>query len=149
MKIIVDTNIVFSGILNSSSKIGKILLNSKHHFKFCSCDYLRSEIRKHRGKLLKATGLSESDLDDLEMLIVSRIHFLNEGLIPDEQFVRAQKLVTDIDVNDIPFVALTEFLKGKLWTGDKKLITGLKSKEFKSLMTTSELSDLLDELEGK
>jgi len=34
MKIIVDTNIVFSAILNSNSRIGKILLNSKEHFQF-------------------------------------------------------------------------------------------------------------------
>ena len=34
MKIIVDTNIVFSAILNSNSRIGKILLNSKSIFSF-------------------------------------------------------------------------------------------------------------------
>ncbi len=40
MKIIVDTNIVFSAILNSNSRIGKILLNSKEHFQFFTCNYL-------------------------------------------------------------------------------------------------------------
>jgi predicted nucleic acid-binding protein len=36
-------------------------------------------------------------------------------------------------------VALTLFLEGKLWTGDKKLINGLKEKGFKQFIKTSEL----------
>ena len=59
MKIIVDTNIVFSAILNSNSRIGKVLLNSKEHFQFFSCNYLRVEIRRHRKKLLKLTKLTD------------------------------------------------------------------------------------------
>jgi len=57
MKIIVDTNIVFSAILNSNSRIGKILLSSKGHFQFFTCNYLRTEILKHRNQLLKLTKL--------------------------------------------------------------------------------------------
>ena len=69
MRIIVDTNIVFSAILNSSSKIGKILLHSKGHFQFYSCDYLRIEINRHRNRLLKLTKLSEDELAELESLV--------------------------------------------------------------------------------
>ncbi|KAA0989472.1 hypothetical protein FXO21_04515 [Dyadobacter sp. UC 10] len=47
MKIVVDTNVVFSGILNSSSRIGHILIDSKKHFEFFSCDFLQFEILKH------------------------------------------------------------------------------------------------------
>jgi predicted nucleic acid-binding protein len=52
MKIVVDTNIVFSGILNSTSKIGKLLINSRQHFQFYTCNYLRLELLKHRRRLL-------------------------------------------------------------------------------------------------
>jgi len=60
MKIIVDTNIVFSAILNSNSRIGKILLNSKGHFQFFSCNYLWIEIQRHRNKLFAGAGISAS-----------------------------------------------------------------------------------------
>ena len=147
MKIIVDTNIVFSGILNSSSKIGKILINSKDHFQFYSCEYLREEILRHRNKLLKLTKLSDNDLSELENLITKNITFINESLLPKELLQKTQILLENIDPDDTPFVALTKHLEGKLWTGDKQLYNGLKVKRFKSIISTDELSSLFDKLE--
>jgi predicted nucleic acid-binding protein len=84
MKIIVDTNIVFSAILNSNSRIAKILLNSRGHFQFFTCNYLRTEIQRHRNKLLKITGLSEEKLLELEALILVNITFIDERLLPQK-----------------------------------------------------------------
>lgn len=147
MKIIVDTNIVFSGILNSNNQIGKILINSNKHFEFYSCDFLKVEIQKHQEKLLKLTKLSREELNELEMLVTSNIKFLNEGLIPKRDFMEALDLLEGIDIKDTPFVALTNYLKGTLWTGDKVLLNGLKAKNFKNVIATSDLFVKLDELE--
>jgi predicted nucleic acid-binding protein len=147
VKIIVDPNIVFSGILNSSSKIGKILIHSKAHFQFYTCDYLRAEIFRHRNKLLKLTKLSDDELTELEMLIINNITFINEALLPPAILLKTENLLNSIDSNDTPFVALTRHLKGKLWTGDVQLYNGLKAKRFKDIVTTAELSLLLDDLE--
>ena len=38
MKVAVDTNIVFSAILNTNSKIGDILMNSESIFEFRRCN---------------------------------------------------------------------------------------------------------------
>ena len=147
MKIVVDTNIVFSAILNSAGKIGRLLLMSKQHFQFYSCDFLRYELLKHNRKLLKLTKLSDQELIELENLVTRNITFINEALIPEKLLLSAVTLLSDIDPNDVLFVALTRHLKANLWTGDKKLMEGLKSKRFKSLITTSELSLLYDKLE--
>jgi predicted nucleic acid-binding protein len=40
VKIIVDANIVFSGILNSNGKIGDLLINSKGRFNFIAPEFL-------------------------------------------------------------------------------------------------------------
>lgn len=147
MRIIVDTNIIFSAILNSNSRIGKILLNSKEHFQFYSCDYLRTEIKRHRSKLLKLTKLTESKLAELERLVTHDITFIDERLLPRELLLKTEILLKSIDPNDTPFVALAKHLKGRLWTGDMQLYNGLKSRRFKDLILTAELSLLLDDLE--
>ncbi len=149
MKIVVDTNIVFSAILNSSSKIGKILINSKDYFQFYTCDFLRAELLKHHIKLLTLTKLSPLELEELEFLITKNITFINESLLSEKIIIATEKLLSEIDLNDTPFVALTTQLKAKLWTGDKKLTFGLQSKKYKNIITTSQLSELLDELERK
>jgi len=66
--------------------------------------------------------------------------FLNEGLIPEIEFLQSFEMLKEIDTKDTPFFALTKYLKGILWTGDKVLLNGLKTKKFKSIITTSELS---------
>ena len=147
MKIIVDTNIVFSAILNSNSRIGKILLNSKEHFQFFTCNYLRTEIQRHRNKLLKLTKLTEDQLSELEDLITQHITFIDERLIPQDLLIKTEIQLKAIDPDDTVFVALTKHLEGKLWTGDLQLYNGLKSKRFKNIILTSELSLLLDDLE--
>ena len=148
-KIVVDTNIVFSAILNSTSKIAKILINSKDHFQFYTCDFLRFELIKHRPKLVKLTKLSLKEVEELELLVTENINFINEGLLPEKIINATEKVLMDIDLNDTPFVALSKHLKASLWAGDKILISGLKEKKFIESITTSKLSELLDDLERR
>ncbi|HEY8781010.1 MAG TPA: PIN domain-containing protein [Mucilaginibacter sp.] len=140
MKIVVDTNIIFSGLLNTNSTIGELLINSKNTFEFYSCSYMRFEIQKHWGKLKKISKLSEQQLADAQFHLFSRLKFIDEGLIPEAVWKKALKLTQDIDIDDIDFVALTLYLKGALWTGDKNLYNGLKKKQFKRVFNTLDLS---------
>jgi predicted nucleic acid-binding protein len=50
----------------------------------------------------------------------------NEPLYPE----KAYDLCKDVDIKDTPFIALSIELKRPLWTGDKKLKEGLRSKGF-------------------
>lgn len=148
MRIVVDTNIVFSVILNSSNKIGKLLTHSQAHFQFYSCQYLRTEILRHQEKLLKLTKLSVDELLEVESLATENIIFINEKLLPKKLMAAAEKPVQSIDPDDIPFIALAQNLDAKLWTGDKQLINGLRAKRFNNIITTPELALLYDKLEG-
>ncbi len=146
-KIIVDTNIIFSSILNPDSKIGRIIIGSRTHFQFYTCDFLKAELLKHKKKILKLTHLSTNELDELEFLLTKNINFINEELIPKHIILETEGKLAEIDLNDTPFVALTKYLNGILWTGDKQLIAGLDSKKFIEITTTNQLSQLIDELE--
>ena len=62
MKIVVDTNIAFSAILNTETKIGDLLMNSEGLLEFHACQYLRLEIHKHRERLMDIPGYRKMNL---------------------------------------------------------------------------------------
>jgi predicted nucleic acid-binding protein len=126
-KIIVDTNIIFSCLLNTQSNIGDLLFNSDEVFQFYSNDYMRFEIRKHWEKLKKISKLTDNQLQTSYDKLVTKLSFINEELIPEDIWQTCEQLVADIDPDDIDFVALAKFLKGSLWTGDRPLYDGLKT----------------------
>ena len=142
MKIVVDTNIIFSALLNSDGVIGDLIFNSKRHFQFYSCSYMRFEIQKHWEKLKKISKLSDEQLEISYALILSKIKFINEEIIPVDIWIFSEKITKDIDIDDTDFVALTRFLKATLWTGDKALYAGLKEISFKKVMNTADLLEL-------
>ncbi|MDR3328234.1 MAG: hypothetical protein LBT04_09035 [Prevotellaceae bacterium] len=147
IKIIVDTNIVFSALLNSNSRIGRLLLNSRNYFEFYSCKYLQKEIQRHLSKIRSYSKLNNEDLFELISLIESRIFFIDEDLLPEAIVIEAKKLVFDIDFDDFAFVSITNHLDGLLWTGDKALTVGLRKKGYKNIVTTLELWEMLEEQE--
>ncbi len=139
MRVVIDTNIAFSAILNTNSKISKIILQPKSKLNLYSTKQLELELATHWNKLKKISTYSEIDLHKAATLITSKIRFINVELIPGILFTKAEKLTSDIDIDDTEFVALTEHIRGKLWTGDKELIKGLKSKKWDKLISTDEL----------
>ncbi len=139
MRIVVDTNIAFSAILNSNSKISKIILQPKSKLNLYSTDQLEYELAEHWNKLKKISKYSDIDLHKAVALITSKIRFINVELIPKNLFLKAEQLTRDIDIDDTEFVALTEHVRGKLWTGDKELQKGLKRKKWDKLVATEEL----------
>lgn len=144
--IIVDTNIIFSALLNSSGTIGDLIFNSTPVFEFYSCDYMRYEIHKHWAKLLKISKLPDTDLQNAYEKLLTKIMFINEALISKEIWLHAEQTVQDIDLDDTDFVALTNHMNGCLWTGDKDLNNGLKRKKFPCVYNTTEMVSERDKL---
>jgi predicted nucleic acid-binding protein len=143
MRIVVDTNIVFSAILNTNSKIAGILLQPKSRLSFYTTQQLSNEIEEHREKIKKISNFSEYELNRIITLITKRIRFINIKLIPKESFYFAESLTSDVDIDDTEFVALTEYIKGKLWSGDKELQIGLKKKGWNKFISTEELFETI------
>jgi len=139
MRIVVDTNIVFSAILNSQSWIGQILLHSDKNLRFYSPKFLQIEIQNHFGKIRKLTKRPDSEIYELIDILYSKIHFISEEFIQKETLRKADELTKDIDFDDVLFVALSMHFNCKLWTGDKVLMNSLKTKGFKRFVSTQEL----------
>jgi predicted nucleic acid-binding protein len=142
MKVIVDANIVFSGILNTNSKIGDLLINSQKNFEFIAPHFLQLEIFRHYHKLSKISKLSIDQVREAEFLICKDITFISEEQIKPSAWSAAEKLVADIDPKDTHYIAYAKHFRCKLWSGDKALINGLNKKGFQNFITSNELFDL-------
>ncbi len=139
MRVVLDSNIVFSAMLNPESSIGDIILNSQDTFDFYGCEFLREEINDHKGKIMKISGYDDQEYAAVEFLIYKQVDFFSESTIPFEFWQKAADFVRDTDMDDISHVALSLFLDIKLWTGDKMLLGGLAKKGFKNIVTTQEM----------
>lgn len=139
MRIVVDTNIVFSAILNTNSKIARIILQPKSTLNLYSTEQLQYELAEHWNKLKALSKYSEIELHKISTLITSRIKFISVEFIPLKLLLKTEVLTRDIDIDDTEFVALAEHIRGKLWTGDKELIKGLKRKKWDKRVSTEDL----------
>lgn len=149
MKIVVDTNIVFSVVLNTNSQIGDILLNSTGTFDFYTCHLLREELESHKSKIIALGGYSEADYAELVYQVLRPLQFISEELIGFEFWQRALDFVREVDMDDIAFIALTEFMDCKLWTGDQKLLKGIRAKGYTNALSTDEVKALRKDLEER
>lgn len=143
MKLVVDTNIVFSTLLNPHSAIGEILMNIQGDFIFFAPEHLKGELKKYSSRIATYSKLSQNDLANIEALVLSNITFVSEGQISQNSWIEAFSLTNDIDEDDTPFIALGIEFNIKLWTGDKILSKGLTKKGADLIITTADLKKII------
>jgi len=143
VNLIVDTNIVFSTLLNPHSTIGEILMNIQDEFIFFAPELLKEELKRYTPKITAYSKLDAKTLFDIEELVLSTINFVPEESISGQSWIQAFALTKDIDEDDTPFIALGIELNAKLWTGDKVLSNGLAKKGADIIITTADLKKLV------
>ncbi len=141
LSLVVDTNLLFSAILKLESIISKIIIHNENRFTLYTPDYTLFEIQKHKSKLIKLSNYSEEEYDEIYNLIFHRVIVLNNNIIPNKYFKLAEEYCVDIDINDSIYVAYALYFNSKLWTGDKKLINGLKDKGLDITIDTTKLHE--------
>lgn len=139
MRIIIDSNIAFSALVNSNSLIAEIIIGSGKRYQFYTSEYMLVELQNHHAKLKKASKLTDEEIETAKYELFKYINFITLEIIPQKYWLKAEKLVSGIDLDDVAFVALSLYLKAYLWTGDKKLYNGLKAKKYNKVIFTSEL----------
>jgi putative PIN family toxin of toxin-antitoxin system len=145
VKIVVDTNIVFSGLLTPNGKISDLLMNSDNKFEFYSPQSILEELDRHHNKLCSISKLQTTEINFLKRLILKKINIIDLEIVSIENWHRAIELTNNIDEFDAPFIALSLELDASLWTGDKKLINGLSSLGINWVLNTSDVQIIRDE----
>ncbi len=139
MIIVVDTNIVFSAIINGRGFIGDILFNSPSHYTFFSPEFMIDEISRYQDKLIKSSKLPLNKFHEAKASVLPQIELISEEVVSLKNWEKAYHLTFEIDQNHTPFVAFALKLDAILWTGDKKLINGMKNLGFDFCKSTDEI----------
>ncbi len=116
MKIVIDTNILISGLIKQSTT-RKILLNPG--FNFYTPEFLLNEVAEYLPEIAQKSNLK---VDDIKKLINLFIENLN--IVPfkeyEDQIKKATEIIGKIDAKDVPFVAVALALKNDgIWSNDK------------------------------
>ena len=137
MRLLVDTNIIFSALLKKGSKNLDIIMNDR--VEVFIPKFLIIEIFKHKEKIMRVSKLSEDEVIESLYLILKYCTVMNDEDIPGEILNQAFQYVKEIDPKDVVFVAAAITLDARLWSGDKKLINGLKDKNINIFIQTKDL----------
>lgn len=140
MKIVVDSNIVFSALLSHKNICRFVITSTK--LEIYSCNFLFVEIFKHKKKIQSLSSLDDDLLLTQLEILMNCINFIREEIIPSQIYKEAFYLCKKIDEKDTPFVALSIFLDAFLLTGDMKLYNHLKDKKFK-VIGVDEIKDYI------
>lgn len=127
--VIVDTNILFSALLHQSTRFAEIILTSDTHL-FIVCELVVVELFEHKERIAQISKLPTEELVATYHDLLRHITLYKETWITATNWQKAFQLCQDIDEDDTPHVALALELSGLLWTGDRKLQTGLHHKGF-------------------
>lgn len=103
----VDTNIVFSSLLNPVGKISDLLFNSTSKITFYSPGFIVEELAKHHQKLLRLSGIEPSEMAFLQKTVLGQVKLVDLSELKPEIWKQAIDLVKDVDEFDAPFVALS------------------------------------------
>ena len=136
MKIIIDSNVLFSALIKDSIT-RKIILDYDSLFLFPS--YIFEEMEKHKKELFLKSGMDEDEFYTLLELILKKVL-----VIPNEMFVPYRKealsIVKDIDPDDVIFVACAlAYSSSIIWSDDKRL----KNQNKVNVLSTKEIKKLL------
>ena len=112
---------------------------------FYAPTYLKREIERHIPRLTALTRSPEATVREVVDLVHTRISFIDDAQIPIHLYSASARLVRDVDVYDVQFVALAQYLELKLWTGDLKLYRHLLRQGFEAVVTFEEVQEELSE----
>lgn len=130
MKVVVDTNIIFSALLKEENRYAHALIKNEAAHDFYAVYFTIVELYKHKEKIQKFSKLSEEDILEVLYELLKHIHIVNDDIISISSWKQAMQLTHDVDIKDVPNVALTIELNAQLWTNDNELKKGLRLKGF-------------------
>ncbi len=136
MRIVLDSNILFSALIKDSFK-RKIIL--EYDEKFLFPDYIFEELQEHKDELLQKAQMNSDEFETILQILLQKVFIIpKEALLPFKQ--EAIEIIRNIDLDDALFIACAlAYPESVIWSDDKKLKEQTKIKIF----NTPEIAKLL------
>ncbi len=136
MRIVIDSNILFSALIKDSIT-RRTILEYTNQFLFPSIIF--EELEKYKDILLNKSGMDEKEFNELLYLIMNKVL-----IVPEESLEKykdpAVEIVKDIDIKDVLFIAcVLAYPNSILWSNDKKL----KNQKTIKVLNTEEIIKIL------
>ena len=135
---VVDTNVIISALIREGV-IFRLLMQSENDFYFIAAEFVVEEIQEHWERLKTISSLTDHELSLNYAKILKHIDLFNVNLIDRSLYESAISICQDIDLDDIPHVAMSLYFETKLWTGDAQLRRGLERKGYFICVNTREI----------
>ena len=143
MIIIVDANILISGIINPHGTIKSLLLNNNNSIELIIPEFAIIELRLHKNKICKTASIAPEIFDSLLIRYLKNITQFSHETISLGDYYKAEKITASLDSNDTWYIALSLSIDAVLWTGDLKLYKGLRRAGFYNIITTTEFVQII------
>lgn len=136
MKIVLDSNIIFSALIRKSTTRNIILSDV---FDLYAPEYIFTEITKHKELLLRKSKMTEGDLNALLLLLLKHVHFVSKENY-NQKMAISEDILREIDITDSPFLALALALDCSIWSNDGHF----KKQDQVGVFTTKELTNTIN-----
>ena len=146
MIIIVDTNIIISACLDSKSDLYNLIASSFNKIGFVNSEFSLKEIITYQENVCKKSRKNIAILKTNLPATLNCINVLSDDKITESDIENAKSFTRQIDIDDTIFIAFLLALHSLIWTGDRKLLNGLKRKSFTNIISTKELNDIMKSL---
>jgi predicted nucleic acid-binding protein len=119
MKLVCDTNVVFSAVI-AGGKTRELILGDRTDL--YAPEFFFTELENHRSEIEEKSTLSEAKFG----LLLDTV-FADTEVVPKEEFSHelstASGIIGETDPDDVPFLALALHLDADIWSDDSDFHT--------------------------
>ena len=138
MSIVVDSNIIFAGLIRNSST--RAILASTD-IEFVVPEWVHSELREHIGELAEKAGVPEKEMERYVEQIFQIVHTMPMEEYKDS-LAEALEIMSETDPDDAPFLAVAIATGADaIWTNDAHFLEQQRVK----VVSTRDMMKMLED----
>jgi len=143
MVVVVDANILIQCIINIKGNTAALILKNSSYIDFIVPEFILKEIKGKESKIYSSSNLRKPGFNQNLQLLFDHLIVFKDDEVSEIIFKKAYKMVKDIDIDDVIYIAFAIALESLLWTDDFKLLKAMRRKGFNSIVMTKEFKEII------